>query len=98
MYKYLFLNFFFGLVTLLVVVAVKPKLPRKRLLIVMGSMLLLTAVFDSLIIGLDMVRYNTEFISGLLVIKAPIEDFFYTVVATMLTITLWERGKNEPPR
>lgn len=91
MYRYFLLNMAFLVTIVMVLALVKPKLPRKRLLIVLASMLLMTLLFDSVIIGLDMVRYNTDYISGLILIKAPIEDFFYTIVATILTITLWER-------
>jgi len=95
MYKYLLLNLVFSLVLIFCIAVVKPKIFRKRLLLVLAGMLLATAIFDSLIIGFDIVRYNREFISGLTIIKAPIEDFFYTVVAVLLTITLWERSSHE---
>ncbi|MEO5627411.1 MAG: lycopene cyclase domain-containing protein [Candidatus Saccharimonadales bacterium] len=89
MYRYLIINLIFCL-PLAIVWFVHPK-PKRRLLAVLLIMLSLTAIFDSLIIAFDIVGYNQQYTAGLVIIKAPIEDFFYTVVATVLTISLWER-------
>lgn len=54
-------------------------------------LLVLTAVFDSLIVGSGIVGYTRATILGIFIGKAPIEDFFYTVVAVMGSVSLWER-------
>ena len=47
-------------------------------------MLLLTLVFDNLIIATGIVDYDSEKISGVRLGVAPIEDFAYTLVALVL--------------
>lgn len=49
----------------------------------------LTVVFDNLLTGLPIVTYNPDFISGLRVGFAPIEDFLYTIAAVLLVPSLW---------
>lgn len=62
----------------------------RELFIVMGVLLLLTAVFDSLIIASGIVAYNSDYILGVYIGTAPIEDFLYTIVVVPLVIALWE--------
>ena len=47
-------------------------------------MLLMTLVFDNLIIATGIVDYDPEKISGIRLGVAPIEDFAYTLVALVL--------------
>lgn len=68
----------------------RKKVAKKPLIITLLLLLFLTALFDSLIIMQGIVEYNTEYIVGVYIGAAPIEDFFYTIVAVPLTITLWE--------
>lgn len=49
----------------------------------------LTAVFDSVLIGADIIRYNSTLITGLRIGLAPIEDFAYPAAATLLVPALW---------
>ncbi|WP_105033908.1 lycopene cyclase domain-containing protein [Cryobacterium aureum] len=51
--------------------------------------LLLTAVFDNLMIGAGLFSYDPEHISGLFVLLAPIEDFAYPLAAAILLPALW---------
>jgi lycopene cyclase domain-containing protein len=61
-----------------------------------ATLLVLTGIFDSLIIALHIVAYNPERILGLRIGKAPIEDFAYTIAASLLIPYLWTRsGDNE---
>lgn len=53
-------------------------------------LLLLTAVFDNIIIGTGLVDYDDGLISGLSIGVAPIEDFAYTVAALVLLPAVWE--------
>jgi len=52
-------------------------------------MLLMTLVFDNLIIGTGIVDYDYSKTSGLRLFLAPIEDFAYTLVALVLVPSLF---------
>ena len=67
-------------------------LKTKKFLVMLAALLVLTAVFDSLIVGLDLVSYNLAHILGIYVGKAPIEDFSYTLTAAIVVPLLWEQG------
>lgn len=56
-------------------------------------MLVLTAIFDNMIIGFGLVDYDPELISGVRIGVAPIEDFAYTVVAMIIVPVLWAWGE-----
>jgi lycopene cyclase domain-containing protein len=60
--------------------------------IISGMLLLLvlTAVFDNLIIYFGIVDYDPYLISGLKVLVAPVEDFAYSVVALLIMPLLWK--------
>jgi lycopene cyclase domain-containing protein len=51
--------------------------------------LLLTAVFDNVLVGTGIVGYDPALISGVLVGVAPIEDFAYAIAAIVLLPSLW---------
>lgn len=89
MFRYALLNAAFLLPV--AVVWWRARLPVRRFVWLLAGMVLLTAVFDSLIIGLDIVRYYTEHISGIYIGKAPVEDFAYTLAAVILVPALWRR-------
>ncbi|NLI19517.1 MAG: lycopene cyclase domain-containing protein [Actinomycetales bacterium] len=64
--------------------------PRPRaVLLAAAVMLLLTAVFDNVIIGTGLVDYHPEAHLGLRLGLAPIEDFAYTIAALALLPALW---------
>ena len=65
------------------------RLPMGPLLVTALVLLALTAVFDNVIVGLDLVAYDEAKILGLRVPNAPIEDFSYTLGAVMLVPALW---------
>jgi len=67
----------------------RPQVSLKRFGLQLLIMLLLTAVFDNLIIHFGIVAYNPQNISGLYIFKAPIEDFSYTIAACLLVPLLW---------
>lgn len=52
-------------------------------------LLLLTAVFDNLLVATGIVGYDASRISGVLVGVAPLEDFAYAVAAVVLLPSLW---------
>ena len=59
-------------------------LKPKPLVAATAVLLLLTLIFDNLIIATGIVDYDPEKISGVRLGVAPIEDFAYTLVALVL--------------
>ena len=55
-----------------------------------GVLLLLTAVFDNLMIAVDLFGYNPDRISGAFLGLAPLEDFAYPLAAVLILPALWE--------
>ena len=55
----------------------------------LGILLLVTAVFDNVMIGVGLVGYDTTKISGAFIGIAPLEDFAYAVAAAVLLPSLW---------
>jgi len=83
--------FFLGAVALVVLAAVLTRRgPRWRPLGVAAVVLLATtAVFDNVMIGIGLVAYNPDLISGAFVGIAPLEDFAYAIAAVVLLPSLW---------
>lgn len=52
--------------------------------------LLLTAVFDTLIIAAGIVAYDTTKILEVYIGRAPVEDFAYAIVSVILVVVIWE--------
>jgi lycopene cyclase domain-containing protein len=78
-----------GIFTLYTIL-IRKKLQAKPLLITALVMLLLTLIFDNVIIGTGIVAYDHSKLSGIMLGYAPIEDFAYTLVALVLTPSLFE--------
>jgi lycopene cyclase domain-containing protein len=57
--------------------------------ITMVVLILMTAIFDNVMIGVGLVGYNETLISGVFVGIAPLEDFAYAVAAVVLLPALW---------
>ncbi|HEX4444591.1 MAG TPA: lycopene cyclase domain-containing protein [Galbitalea sp.] len=82
--------FLAAVVVVAVVSLVVKRSPRwLSVLIACGILLVLTAVFDNVMIGIGLVGYDRTKISGLFIYRAPIEDFAYTVAAAVLLPSLW---------
>jgi lycopene cyclase domain-containing protein len=90
MTTYLFLNLVF-LATLIMFLPKKITRPTKKWWITLGVIVLLTAVFDPIIIALGIVDYDPSKILGILWFGAPIEDFFYAIYAVILVPLVWNR-------
>ena len=89
---YWLINIPFLLVAALVLgVALGRKVPPRIVpwVVSAGVMMVLTAVFDNVIIGSGLVAYDEELLSGVLVGLAPLEDFAYTLAAVMMIPALW---------
>lgn len=52
-------------------------------------LLILTAVFDNVLVGTWIVGYDPALISGAKIGVAPIEDFAYAIAAVVLLPSLW---------
>jgi lycopene cyclase domain-containing protein len=62
-----------------------------------AALLLLTAVFDNVLIAIGLVGYDPERISGLRIGVAPIEDFAYALAAVLLLPALWHLAARRDP-
>lgn len=57
--------------------------------ITVGVLLIFTAVFDNVMIGIGLVGYDRAKISGAFIGIAPLEDFAYAIAAAILLPSLW---------
>ena len=82
---------FLGVVALVAVAAVVTRRAPRWLNVGLtaGVLLVMTAVFDNVMIGIGLVGYNADLISGVFVGIAPLEDFAYAVAAVILLPALW---------
>lgn len=90
MFTYLILN----LVVILVVcvgLRVWQHKPHKAWFITLLFLLILTLIFDNIIISLDIVAYNSDVILGYYIGKAPLEDFLYALLAVIIVPLLWHK-------
>lgn len=55
------------------------------------SLLVLTAIFDNLIILSGIVDYREAALLGVYLGVAPIEDFMYSIAAVILLPAMWEK-------
>ncbi len=55
----------------------------------LAMLLVMTAVFDNIMIGIGLVAYNGSLISGAFIGVAPVEDFAYAVAAAVGLPSLW---------
>ena len=88
----------------LAIVATVRSPDRRRFLRALGltvvAVLVLTAVFDNIMIGIGLVAYDPSHLSGIFVGIAPIEDFSYAVFAAVVLPSLWSllRPSRRRPR
>ena len=92
-----------GLVALAAAVVVRPGrrwwLPTAAVTLVL---LVLTAIFDSLMIAADLFRFDESRLLGWHVILAPVEDFAWPLASALALPALWEllgrrpAGKERP--
>ena len=78
----------FVVLTLIVTLAsaVRPRFRQRMAASAVSALVLvvLTAIFDNLMIALDLFTYPAELISGLRIGLAPLEDFSYPICAAFL--------------
>ena len=56
-----------------------------------GALVLLTAVFDNVMIAVGLFAYDDAHISGIRIGAAPVEDFAYPLAAVILLPAIWWR-------
>ena len=75
---------------------------RKDMLAALGItaavLLMLTAVFDNVMIAVGLFGYNPARISGAFIGRAPLEDFAYALAAVLLLPALWSLLGRKPER
>lgn len=66
--------------------------------VTVAALVLLTAVFDSLMIAADLFHYAPEMLVGVHIGLAPIEDFSYPLAGAVLLPCLWAllRSRSRP--
>jgi lycopene cyclase domain-containing protein len=88
--NYLALNaIFLGALALLTIPVFK-QLPWRAIGLATVALLVITAIFDNVIIGLGIVAYDESKISGIKIGLAPIEDFAYSLAAPVLISLVME--------
>ena len=94
MFTYVILNI---VVILIVIFAlrIKPRRPSRAWIYMFIALIALTLIFDSLMISLGFFYYTPEKITGLTIGPAPIEDFFYAVLAAVMIPALWYKLEKE---
>ena len=70
-------------------IVVRRRLPWRAVLITLAAVLVLTAIFDNVIIGIGLVAYDDALLSGVRVGLAPIEDFAYTLSVAAIIPCVW---------
>jgi lycopene cyclase domain-containing protein len=90
---YLTLNLLFVAASLLALFLV-PKNRWPAYLVGLVPMLVMTAVFDNLIVGAGIVAYDATKITGIMVGAVPIEDFAYTIAAVAIVPSVWSAMAN----
>lgn len=56
-----------------------------------AALILLTAVFDNVMIAAGLFAYDDAHISGVRLGRAPVEDFAYPIAAVILLPAIWSR-------
>ena len=90
METYLVLNLIFLAIIVATLALLRTLVISRPTLIVAAILLILTAIFDSIIIGLEIVGYDTNKILGIMIGNAPVEDFFYTLLVIIAVPSLWK--------
>lgn len=85
--------YFMGLAAVVTAIAALVRRPGSRwwgqTVLTTVGLLILTIVFDNVIIALDLVGYDESQLSGVYLALVPIEDLAWSVVAGMMVPSLW---------
>lgn len=91
MFNYILLNTGFMLLAAGSVYGCTRGLNRQKLLFTVLLLVVLTALFDQLIIRTHIVMYDYSQLVGLKIGAVPIEDFCYAITAAVLVPALYKR-------
>lgn len=86
---YLLLNIIFLVIAISILVLSRKLRWNSAMTWTMIVLIVATAIFDSLIVGVEIVAYDEAKILGLRAGQAPIEDFFYAILAGIIIPTIW---------
>lgn len=89
MVTYLVLNLVFLAAVLGTMRLARVPINWKRTAITINILIVFTAIFDSFIVSLGIVGYDTSKTLGITIGYAPIEDFFYAVLSSILVPAIW---------
>lgn len=95
MATYLVLNLIFTSIIVGVIIFYRAFIWNKASLLTLIILSITTAIFDSLIILTEIVDYDYSLLLGIKIGTAPIEDFFYSLIAVMLVPSAWHYLKKE---
>ncbi|MFM5903882.1 MAG: lycopene cyclase domain-containing protein [Microbacteriaceae bacterium] len=87
---YLLLNLTFTAIAVVLFIIIRPSIGPKPLALAGLSLLMMTALGDNFIVGVGIVDYDSTKILGIQIGVAPVEDFFYAVIAVLLIPAIWE--------
>jgi lycopene cyclase domain-containing protein len=96
---YWMLNLVFLVIVALVALAavLSKRSPSWRAIGLSGIVLvIMTAIFDNVIIGIGLVDYDPDRFAGIRIGLAPLEDFAYTIAALFLLPSLWRLLDRRP--
>ena len=86
---------FLGVVVVVAILAAR-RLRWAAVGLTLAVLLVMTAVFDNVMISVGLVAYNESLISGALVGVAPLEDFAYALAAVVGLPSLWVLLERRP--
>lgn len=95
MYSYLLIDVLFLAIIAVLYAVKRPKVSYKKIFLVVLVLVILTAIFDNVLIVSQIVKYHSESMLGLYVGVAPIEDFAYSLAAAFIVALLWEGKTND---
>lgn len=90
------LNAIFLAVILIVAVLARRRLRWPAVGLTAAILLVMTAVFDNVMISVGLVAYNESLISGAFIGVAPLEDFAYAIAAFIGLPSLWVLLERRP--
>lgn len=89
-FTYLILNIVF--MACVIILCVKTfASPSRNWWITLVALLVLTLIFDNLIIWAGIVGYDTTKLLGIFIGYAPVEDFFYALLACIVVPVFWKQ-------
>lgn len=90
MATYIIVNIVFVVVTF-IVLRIKVHSPSKKWFAMLLVLLVLTAIFDSMLVYFSIIDYAPEKILGIRIGYAPVEDFFYAIYAALVVPFIWNK-------